>query len=163
MGIVEVLKQTELGEMLITMIVAMAPVIELRGAIPLGVSIGLNPWIAMIAGVIGNLIPVPFIIIFIRKIFYWLRIRSQKLEHFIGKLEKRAEGKWEKVFKYQFLGLLILVAIPLPGTGAWTGALIAALMNMRLKYALPSIFLGVVIAGILITGLTFGFAAIFNT
>jgi uncharacterized membrane protein len=161
LGIIEVLKQSELGEMLITLVVAMTPVLELRGAIPLGVSIGLNPWTALIISVVGNMIPVPFIIIFIRKIFRFLRVKSQWLERSISRLEKRAKGKWKQVYKFQLLGLLILVAIPLPGTGAWTGALVAALMDMRLKNALVSIFFGVLIAGILITGLTFGFKAVF--
>ncbi|MEG1316316.1 MAG: small multi-drug export protein, partial [Oscillospiraceae bacterium] len=71
-------------------------------------------------------------------------------------------GKWDKVRKYELLGLTVLVAIPLPGTGAWTGALIAALMNIRMKYAVPCILLGVIIAGFLMTGITFGFGAIFS-
>lgn len=158
---IEMLKETEAGEMLITFMVAMLPVVELRGAIPLSVGMGLHPWQAMLISVAGNMIPVPFIIIFIRKIFAWLRKKSEWLERRVSRLEVRAEGKWEKVHKYEFLGLMILVAIPLPGTGAWTGALIAALMNMRLRSAIPSIFFGVIIAGFLITGLTVGFTAIF--
>lgn len=160
-GFIDMLTETEAGEMLMTLAVAMLPILELRGAIPLGVGMGLHPWQAMLVSVAGNMIPVPFIIIFIRKIFAWLRKKSEWLERTVSRLEVRAEGKWEKVHKYEFLGLMILVAIPLPGTGAWTGALIAALMNMRLRSAIPSIFLGVVIAGFLITGLTVGFTAIF--
>ncbi|MEG2383256.1 MAG: small multi-drug export protein, partial [Oscillospiraceae bacterium] len=80
----------------------------------------------------------------------------------VSNLEKKAEGKWDKVRKYELLGLTVLVAIPLPGTGAWTGALIAALMNIRMKYAVPCILLGVIIAGFLMTGITFGFGAIFS-
>lgn len=160
MSFAELLQGTIWGEMLVTLAVAMLPILELRGAIPFGVGLGLNPWQAMIAAVIGNMIPVPFIILFIRRIFAWLRKKSRKLEDTVSRLEARAEGKWEKVHRYEALGLMILVAIPLPGTGAWTGALIAALMNMSLKRALLPVFLGVVIAGLLITGLTFGFTAI---
>ncbi|MEG1165743.1 MAG: small multi-drug export protein, partial [Oscillospiraceae bacterium] len=123
---------------------------------------GLGHWQAMLISVIGNMVPVPFIIIFIRKIFAWLRSKSPKLEHTVSNLEKKAEGKWDKVRKYELLGLTVLVAIPLPGTGAWTGALIAALMNIRMKYAVPCILLGVIIAGFLMTGITFGFGAIFS-
>lgn len=160
MGLADLLRQTESGEILLTMLVAMLPVVELRGAIPIGVSMGLNTWIALGASIVGNMIPVPFIIVFIRKIFAFLRSRSERLERAVSRLENRAMGKSRHVHEYRFLGLLILVAIPLPGTGAWTGALVAAMMSMRLRNALPAIFVGVVIAGILITGITYGFAAI---
>ena len=135
---------------------------ELRGAIPLGVGMGLNHMTAMLVSMIGNFVPVPFIILFIRRIFKWLRRRFDRVATVLDKIERRARGKWEKVHMYQFWGLMILVAIPLPGTGAWTGALIAALMNMRLRNAMCAIFLGVVVAGFLITGLTFGFTSILN-
>lgn len=133
----------------------MVPVLELRGAIPLGVAAGIPPIAALLVAVIGNMVPVPFIILFIRRIFYWLRGKG-KIGALVEKLERRAEQKSDVVKKYTGIGLVLLVAIPLPGTGAWTGALVAALMNMRLKRALPDVFLGVVIAGFLITCLTYG-------
>lgn len=153
---------TSFGEFVATIAVAMLPVLELRGAIPLGVSLGLHPWAAFLAGVIGNIIPAPFIILFIRRIFLWLRGKSEKLKELVERLEARAEGKWDSIHRYQFIGLMILVAIPLPGTGAWTGSLVAAIANMRMKNALPAIIIGVLIAGFLITGITFGFTAIFG-
>ncbi len=153
---------TDVGHFFTTLAVAMLPVLELRGAIPLGISLGLHPWCALIAGVIGNIIPSPFIIIFIRRFFEWVRKKSDRLERLVSRLEKRAEGKWDSIHKFQFLGLLILVAIPLPGTGAWTGSLVAAIANMRIKNALPAIIIGVIIAGFLITGLSVGFAAILS-
>ena len=107
------------------------------------------------------MLPVPFIILFIRPIFKWMTKKSEKLGRVVEKLEARAEGKWDKVHKYQFFGLAIFVGIPLPGTGAWTGALIAAVMDMRMRSALPSIALGVVMAGLLVTGITYGFTSIF--
>jgi uncharacterized membrane protein len=155
------LRETEAGEVLITFLVAMVPVLELRGAIPLGVSMGLSHMVSMLISILWNMVPVPFIILFIRKMFEWLSARSERLRRLTERIGAKAEGKWDKVHKYQFFALVLLVAIPLPGTGAWTGALIAALMNMRLRNALPSIFLGVVIAGILVAGLTFGFTASF--
>jgi uncharacterized membrane protein len=161
MQLIETLKGSAAGEALLTFLIAMVPVIELRGAIPLGVSMGLHPWAAMAVSVVGNMVPVPFIILFIRQIFKWMREYMPRLEGLISRMERRAEGKWDRVHKYSFLGLLLLVAIPLPGTGAWTGALVAALLDMRLRSALPSIFFGVLIAGFLVTGLTFGFAAAF--
>ncbi|MEG1108147.1 MAG: small multi-drug export protein [Oscillospiraceae bacterium] len=162
MSLLETLQQTELGKVIATFFISMMPILELRGAIPMGVTMGLGHWQSMVISVVGNMVPVPFIIIFIRKIFTWLQSKSPKLEHMVTSLEAKAEGKWDKVRKYELLGLTILVAIPLPGTGAWTGALIAALMDIRMKSAIPCIFLGVVIAGFLITGLTFGFTAIFS-
>ncbi|NLH01095.1 MAG: small multi-drug export protein, partial [Clostridiales bacterium] len=106
----DVLKETELGKMLLTFLISMAPVVELRGAIPVGVSMGLGHWQAMLISILGNMVPVPFIIVFIRKIFAWLREKSAGLEKMVSRLEKRAEGKWEKVYKYELLGLAILVA-----------------------------------------------------
>ena len=162
MTLIDSLQETDFGRMLITFIVAMLPVLELRGAIPLGVSIGLGHWQSMLISVLGNMLPVPFIILFIRRVFEWLRSKSVWLERAVSSMEKRAEGKWEKVHRYQLLGLMVLVAIPLPGTGAWTGALVAAIMGIRLKHAIPAIFLGVLIAGVLVTGITYGFFAIFQ-
>lgn len=161
MEFIEILKSSELGQLLITFFVSMVPVIELRGAIPLGVGLGLGHFEAMAVSIVGNMVPVPFIIIFIRRIFKWLSARSKWLSGLIERMERRAEGKWEKVHRYQFFGLMLLVAIPLPGTGAWTGALVAALMDMRLKNAIPSILLGVIVAGVLVTGITFGFTSVF--
>ena len=128
----------------------MVPVIELRGAIPYGVAAGLEPWLVAPLAIIGNLIPVPFILLFIRKIFQWMK-KYEKLGKIAYKLEERAANKNGKVKKSEFIGLLLFVAIPLPGTGAWTGALIAALMDMRMKRALPTIALGVLLAGIAVS------------
>jgi uncharacterized membrane protein len=102
------------------------------------------------------MVPVPFIIVFIRSIFKWLRTRSAGLDRWVTKMENKASLKAEKVQKYEKFGLFIFVAIPLPGTGAWTGALIAAMLDMRLKSAVPMILLGVIIAGLIVTLLTVG-------
>jgi len=107
------------------------------------------------------MVPVPFILVYISRIFLWLRGRHKKLDAFITKLEDKAHLKSETVEKYGPLGLLLFVAIPLPGTGAWTGALVAALMNMKVKHALPCVFLGVCIAAAIITAVTFGVISIF--
>ena len=160
--IVEAITGADIGKYLATFIISMIPVIELRGAIPIGVGLGLSHAEAMGISIIGNMLPVPFIILFIRPIFRWMTRKSGKLARLAEKLETKAEGKWDKIHRYQFFALTILVAIPLPGTGAWSGALIAAVMNMRLRNALPSILLGVLIAGILVSGITYGFTSIFN-
>ena len=127
------LHETPLGETLLTMLISMLPVVELRGGLPAGVAMGLPIPVAFAASLVGNMIPVPFIILFVRPLFRWVRIHIPKLEGFISHLEARAEAKSADVLRYQTWGLLIFVAIPLPGTGAWTGALIAAVLNMRLK------------------------------
>ncbi len=150
-----------LGKIIITFLWSMVPVIELRGAIPIGVGSGLPYWVAVTTSIIGNLVPVPFIIIFIRKIFELMRKWSAKLDGIVTRLEKRAESKSDVVQKYAFWGLFILVAIPLPGTGAWTGALVAAMLDMRLKRAFPAIALGVLGAAVIITLLTFGVDKLF--
>lgn len=152
---------TTLGKFIATFFISMVPVIELRGAIPIGVGYGLPYWAAVIISVIGNLVPVPFIILFIRKIFELMRKWSPKLDGIVTKLEKRAESKSDVVQKYAFWGLFILVAIPLPGTGAWTGALVAAMLDMRLKRAFPAIALGVLGAAAIVTFATYGIDALF--
>ena len=142
--------------LLLTFFVAMVPVLELRGAIPIGMAHGLPFWPALIVSILGNLLPVPFIIVFVKKVFAFLRKISPKLETLVRKFEQRAESKYDLIEKYEMLGLFILVAIPLPGTGAWTGALVAAMMNMRLKKAFPAIALGVVAAGIIVALISHG-------
>lgn len=148
------------GKLFMTFIIAMAPVVELRGAIPFATAKGLTFWSAMPAAVIGNMIPVPFIIIFIRKIFEYLRVKSAWLDNIVTHFEQKAEKHSEKVRRYKFWGLFVLVAIPLPGTGAWTGALVAAMLEMRLKDALPSIFMGVVAAGLIMAMFSYGILSI---
>ena len=152
---------TTAGKILMTFLISMVPVIELRGAIPIAVANGLNYWVAVAVSIIGNLVPVPFIILFIRKIFELMRKISKKFDGIVTKLEQRAEKKSDVVRKYAFWGLFILVAIPLPGTGAWTGALVAAMLDMRLKRAFPAIALGVLAAAAIVTFVTYGADVIF--
>ncbi len=148
------------GKMLITFLMSMVPVIELRGAIPVGVGYGLDLWLAIVLSILGNMLPVPFIILFIRSIFKWMRKVSKTFARIVDKMEEKAGKHQDKVTKYGFWGLFILVAIPLPGTGAWTGALVAAMMELRLKTALPAIFLGVVAAAIIVSFITYGVTVI---
>lgn len=147
-------------EALITFFMAMVPVIELRGAIPYGVIAGLSVPAAFIIAVTGNLVPIPVLVVFTRKVFEWLRTKSERLDRMVSRLESKAEKNQEVVNRYKFWGLVLLVAIPLPGTGAWTGALVAAMMDMRLKNAMPAIILGVIIAGVIVTTVTYGAGAL---
>lgn len=138
-----------------TLLISMLPVLEIRAAIPVGIAAGLDPWLAYVIGVIGNMIPIPFLILLTRHIIAWLQ-KHNILVRFTNWLQRKGEEKSEVVQRYSFWGLLILVAIPLPGTGAWTGALVASLLDMSLKRALPAIILGVMIAGGIVMGVTFG-------
>ena len=142
-----------------TFLVGMTPVLELRGAIPLGVAAGLPPLTACAAAILGNIVPVPFIMLLVRRVFRWLR-KTAFLGPKIDWLERRAHLKGRLVRKYRLPGLILLVAIPLPGTGAWTGALVATLLDIRLRQAFPAIAAGVVIAGVIITALTVGVAGL---
>ena len=161
MEILHWLNDTLSGEFCFTVLVSMIPVIELRGGIPFGVGVGLPVWLAYLAAIIGNMLPVPFIVVYIRRIFRWMRRHLPRLNHLVTRLEQKAHLKGRMVTKYKYLGLAIFVAIPLPGTGAWTGALAAAFLDMPLRKALPSIFAGVLVAGVAISILTFGVASLF--
>ena len=147
------------GQFIMTFFISMIPVIELRGAIPLAAAAGM-PWpLTFIASALGNMLPVSFIVVYIRRVFLWLKDRS-RLAGLVYRLEKRASAKAKSIYKYELLGLAIFVAIPLPGTGAWTGALVAGVLNMRLKYALPAILSGVLAADAIICVLSYGVKAI---
>lgn len=143
--------------MIKTFVMAMVPIIELRGAIPYGAGIaGLPIWQATLIAVLGNLLPIPFLVVFTRDIFSWMRKKSDKLNNIVQMMERKADRNKDVVLRYEFWGLMILVAIPLPGTGAWTGALVAAMMDMQLKRAFPAIALGVVAAAFIVTWVTYG-------
>lgn len=154
MELFQFLTGTVQGKMLLTMLVSMIPIIELRGGLPFGVALGLPYYLAFPAAVAGNLIPAPFIIVYIRRVFALMRKYLPRLNGVVDRLERKAHLKGKKVQKYQYLGLWLFVAIPLPGTGAWTGSLAAAFLGMRLKKAMPAVVLGVLTAGCIMLGLT---------
>lgn len=134
---------------------SMVPVLELRAAIPVGATLGLE-WVAnYLICVIGNMIPVPIILLFVRHVLEWMK-KVPHLDKIAVWVENKAQKNTPKVQKYASLGLLIFVALPLPGTGAWTGALVAAMLDMRMKYAIPSIFCGVLIAGLIMSLASYG-------
>ncbi len=143
-----------------TFFVAMVPVIELRGALPIGVGMGLSPLISALVAIIGNLVPIPFILILLQYILKFMRTKKYTKKVVLW-LEKKVEKNRTKVDKYGWLGLIILVAIPLPGTGAWTGALVASCLEMDKKKSFAAIAAGVLIAGIIVLTITYGFAQIF--
>ena len=143
----------------IVFLVSMVPLIELRGAIPYGVVYDLPLWLTYIIAIAGNMLPVPIIYLFARRVLLWGKDKKLIGRFFTFCLEKgeKAGRKLQaKAGRGLYWALLLFVGIPLPGTGAWTGALIAAVLDMRLKRAVPVIFLGVTIAGCIITMLTHG-------
>ena len=151
--------ETAFGQWILTAAIAMVPVVELRGAIPAGIAAGLPIRLVYAAAVLGNLLPVPLIMLLTRRIFDWLR-DTRFFSPKIVWLERRAHLKGRLVRKYRLPGLILLVAIPLPGTGAWTGALVAALLDIRMKHAVPAIFLGLLIAGVAMILLTYGLVSV---
>ncbi len=145
------------------MLCSMIPIIELRGAIPLGAALGMPWWLNYLFAVIGNMIPVPFILLFITKIIAWMsRCRIKLLNKFGNWLTKKAEKNRGKIEKYSFLGVCLFVAVPLPVTGAWTGSLVAATIGMKFWKAFFSCLLGVMIAGVIMTLASYGVVAAFR-
>ncbi len=140
---------------IIPFIISLFPVLELRGGMIAAFALGIPFIRAFILCYIANMIPIPFILLFIRKIFNLMK-KSKKLSKIVDKMEAKADKKKDTMIKYKEWGLLLFVAIPFPGTGGWTGALIAALMDLRMKKCLPIIALGVFIAGLIMSFLTYG-------
>ncbi len=141
--------------------VSLLPLAELRGAIPVGIALGLDPWLVWLVSIIGNMMPTPFIILCIRGIFQWMKKRRGLCEQLAVRMERKAAKGAKLFYRYELLGLFILVAVPLPGTGAWTGALVAAILQVRLKTAVPVIGLGVCTAGIVMLFLSYGVSVVF--
>ena len=141
----------------------MVPIVELRGAIPVGAALGLPFFYTYLACVFGNMLPVPFILLFIRKILAWMQVCRVKLFNKVSSwvVDKGARAS-AKISKFEFFGLLLFVAIPLPGTGAWTGSLVAALIRMDFKKAILAVLLGVLSAGVIMSLISYGVVAIFQ-
>ena len=145
----------EIWHRVMVFVLSMVPVIELRGAIPYGIAFGLDMWETLLLSITGNMLIIPFVVLLFNRIL----VLMKKLK-FTAKLaewlENRVIKKAEKVENLVFLGLIMFVAIPLPGTGAWTGSMIAGLLNMKLRKAFWPIAIGVMIAGAIVTLVTYG-------
>lgn len=144
---------------IVIFIISMVPILELRGGLLAASLLGVPITTAIPLCIIGNIIPIPFILLFIKKIFQWMK-RFSFFRPLVEKLEKRAESKSEGFKKGEFVALMLFVGIPLPGTGAWTGSLIAALMEMDLKKATLAIFLGIIIATVIMSIVSYGLLGI---
>ena len=144
-----------LPDELFVSLVSMVPVIELRGGLPVAYAMGMSIWLAVPLCIIANLLPVPFILWFITPLFSALK-KTKLFRPLVEKLEARAQGKSDRIEKGWFWGLVLFVGIPLPGTGAWTGSLIAAMLDIPFKKAFPAIILGVLIAAVIVGMLVWG-------
>lgn len=139
---------------LIVFIISLCPILELRGGLLAASLLGIDMWKAIPICVVGNLLPIPFILLFIEKIFEWLK--NTKLVKLINKLEEKAEKGAQTIMKHKNFGLLLFVGIPLPGTGAWTGSLVAALFHFKLKDAVLAILGGIVLATVIMCFISYG-------
>ena len=145
----------KVGKEMIIFLISMVPILELRGGLLAASFLNIDIVRAIWFCVIGNIIPVPFILLLITPVFRWLK-STRTFRPMVEKLESRAMGKSEQIEKYQFWGLVLFVGIPLPGTGAWTGSLIASLLGVRFKKAFPAVLLGIVIATVIMSVLSYG-------
>lgn len=155
LGLFDGLRSIPFGKELIVFLISLMPILELRGGLIAAALLGLNIVPAFIICIIGNLLPIPFILWFITPIFNKLK-KTKHLSKFVNKIEKKALSKKDKIEKAEFWGLFFFVGIPLPGTGGWTGSLIASLIDMDKKKALLAITCGVLLAGLIVGSLSFG-------
>ncbi len=155
LGLFDGLRSIPFGKELIVFLISLMPILELRGGLIAAALLGLDIVPAFIICIIGNLLPIPFILWFITPIFNKLK-KTKHLSKFVNKIEKKALSKKDKIEKAEFWGLFFFVGIPLPGTGGWTGSLIASLINMDKKKAMLAITCGVLLAGLIVGSLSFG-------
>lgn len=143
------------GRELIIFIISLMPILELRGGLIAAALLGLDGLKSFIICFIGNIIPIPLILWFITPIFNYLK-RTKLFKGLVTKIENKANSKKDKIEKLQYIGLMLFVGIPLPGTGAWTGCLIAAMLNMNKKKAMLYAILGVIMAGAIMMVISYG-------
>ncbi|MBE6729904.1 MAG: small multi-drug export protein [Ruminococcaceae bacterium] len=155
--------KSKIPDELLVFLISVLPILELRGGLIAAALLDINLFIAFPICVLGNMLPIPFVLLFIRKIFNLLK-KTKLFSKMVTKLDERAKKKanTESMKKYKLWGLFILVAIPLPGTGGWTGALVADILDMRIKHSLPIITLGVIAAGLITAFISYGIPAIIS-
>ncbi len=135
--------------------ISMVPVIELRGAIPVGAAMGLPFWLNYLVCVVGNVLPVPFLILFSEKVLTWCT-KIPKIGRLFQKIIDKGQKKTAKIGRYELLSLMLFVAFPIPGTGAWSGSLVAALLHLPVKKASLAITLGVLLCGLIMGAVSWG-------
>ena len=144
-----------ISEKAVVFLISMMPLLELRGGLLASSLLKVSAVQAIPICIIGNILPIPFILLFIKKIFQWMK-KIKCFRGLIEKLENRAMGRSEKIQQYEFWGLVLFVGIPLPGTGAWTGSLIAALLEIDFKKAVLAELLGIIIATVIVSLVSYG-------
>ena len=145
------------GEELCVFFCSMIPIIELRGAIPMGFAFGMPMWLTYLLSVLGNMLPVPFILLFIKAVLTWMGNSKIKFFNKVAAwLNRKVEKNRGRIEKYSFWGVCFFVAVPLPVTGAWTGSLVAAMIDMKFWKAFLSCLFGVMIAGVIMTIISYG-------
>lgn len=154
-GIFGGLAAIKFGKEILVFIISLLPILELRGGLLAASLLGLDPLPSYIITMIGNLIPIPFILWFITKILDWMR-GTKHLSKFANWLDKKVDKHKSSIEKYGFFGLILFVGVPLPGTGAWTGSLIASVLGMDKKKSFIAITIGVVMASIIMMLISFG-------
>ena len=144
-----------ISEKAVVFLISMMPLLELRGGLLASSLLKVSAVQAIPICIIGNILPIPFILLFIKKIFQWMK-KVKCFRGLIIKLENRAMGRSDKIQQYEFWGLVLFVGIPLPGTGAWTGSLIAALLEVDFKKAMLAELLGIILATIIVSFVSYG-------
>lgn len=155
LSLFEAFKAIPFGSEISVFIISLLPILELRGGLLAAGLLNLNPIIAYIVSIVGNLLPIPFILLFLTPVFNWMK-KTKLLRKIVEKMEDKAEKHKDKFEKGEFIALILFVGIPLPGTGAWTGALVASVMGMDKKKAMLAIVLGVILASIIMMILSYG-------
>lgn len=153
----------KLGKYFCVLICSMIPIIELRGAIPFGALLGMPFWQNYLLCIVGNMLPIPIILLFVKAVLNFMaKCRVKFFNKIANWLFKKADKNRSKIEKYSFWGLFLFVAIPIPGTGAWTGSLVAALIDMKFGKAILSVFLGVLTAGLIMSAISYGIAGLIS-
>ena len=156
-GLFAGLKATRYGREILVFIISVLPILELRGGLLAATLLEVDPLVAYVISIIGNILPVPFILFFIKRIIVWMRKSKVNLFNKFAKiLDEKVEKNKEKIEKYGYLGLILFVGVPLPGTGAWTGCLLAAVLDMDRKKSFACVVCGVLMASIIMMVLSYG-------
>ena len=146
---------THISREAVVFIISLFPILELRGGILASSLLDITMWKGILISAVGNIIPIPFILLFIRQIFKLMK-KTKVFRGLIERLENRAMGKSDQIKRYEFLGLLLFVGVPLPGTGAWTGSLIASLLEVDIKKSSIAILCGLIMATVIMYVVSYG-------
>lgn len=160
LGLFSAFLEVEYGREILVFIISVLPILELRGGLIAATLLGVEPVVAYIVSIIGNILPVPFILLFIKKIIEWMgKSKINFFKKIVKFLHKKVEKNKDSIEKYGYLGLFLFVGVPLPGTGAWTGCLIASLLDMDRKKSFFCVLCGIIMASIIMMIVSYGLLA----